>query len=280
MAGSSEGLHSLRHYFVDEAGDPMLFNRRKQMIVGSEGCSCYFVLGLLDIADPAGLEREMTELRRGLLADPYFKNVPSMQPERHKTAFCFHAKDDIPEIRREVFALLMKHEMRFFAVVRDKRRIVQLVREHNKTSKTYRYHPNQLYDRCISRLFKDRLHKDSGYMIHFAKRGTKDRTAALKRALEVARYNFRRSWGIEGMGPMEVVPTLPPRCAGLQAVDYFLWALQRLYERAEERYWEYVRASVSLVHDVDDIRRNDYGEYYHQKHPLTAAACKRKWPGI
>jgi hypothetical protein len=231
---------------------------------------------LLDVSDPVRLEREITNLRSRLLADPYFKDVPSMRTERKKTAFCFHAKDDIPEVRREVFAVLMKHEMRFFAVVRDKHRIAELVQEHNRKSSTYRYHPNQLYDRCVSRLFKERLHKDGGYMIHFAKRGAKDRTTALKISLELARNNFRRSWGIEGISPMEVVPMVPPRCVGLQAVDYFLWALQRLYERGEERYWQYVWASVRLVHDVDDIRRYGYGEYYTQKHPLTAAACKKE----
>ena len=70
------------------------------------------------------------------------------------------------------------------------------------------------------------------------------------------------------------------QAAGLQAADYFLWALQRLYERGEGRYWEYVWPSVSLVRDVDDTRRNDYGEYYSQKNPLTAALCQQKKPGI
>jgi hypothetical protein len=197
-----------------------------------------------------------------------------MQPSRKKTALCFHAKDDLPEVRREVFALLIRHEVRFFAVVRDKKRIAELVQAHNQKSPNYRYHPNQLYDRCTSRLFKDRLHKDDGYMIHFAKRGAKDRTVALKNALELARSNFRRSWGIEGTAPIEVVSMTPPQCEGLQAVDYFLWALQRLYERGEDRYWQYVWASVRLVHDVDDVGQNDYGEYYTQKHPLTAARKK------
>ena len=33
-----------------------------------------------------------------------------------------------------------------------------------------------------------------------------------------------------------MVPAEPLTCPGLQAADYFLWALQRLYERREERY--------------------------------------------
>jgi hypothetical protein len=271
---------SLRYYFVDEAGDPLLFNHRKQIVVGCEGCSAFFMLGLLDIVDPLALEHDMSDLRNRLLADPYFNHVPSMKIERKKTAIYFHAKDDLPEVRREVYSLLMRHEMRFFAVIRDKRRIARLVQEHNKKSLTYRYHPNQLYDRCISRLFKDRLHKDDGYTIYFANRGSKDRTAALKAALETARSNFRRTWSIQGSGPIDVYPIAARQSAGLQATDYFLWALQRLYERDEGRYWEYIWPSVKLIHDVDDLNRTGYGEYYTQKNPLTAEIRQQKKPGI
>lgn len=268
------------NYFVDEAGDPTLFNAQKKIVVGTNGCSKFFIVGLLDIADPGRLDKDLGELRLQLLADPYFKGVPSMQPSREKTATEFHAKDDIPEVRREVFSLLMKHEMRFFAVVRDKRRIVRLVREHNVKQPQYRYHPNQLYDRCVSRLFKDRLHKEEAYRIVFAKRGASDRTAALRKALEGARQNFRRSWGIQATAPIEVVASVPSKDAGLQAADYFLWALQRLYERNEARYWDFVWPSVSLVYDIDDGRSHDYGEYYTQRNRLTLDAVLKRAPGI
>jgi len=29
----------IRHYFVDEAGDGNIFNHRKEIVVGQEGCS-------------------------------------------------------------------------------------------------------------------------------------------------------------------------------------------------------------------------------------------------
>ena len=32
----------VHHYFVDEAGDPSLFNAKGKVIVGTEGCSRYF----------------------------------------------------------------------------------------------------------------------------------------------------------------------------------------------------------------------------------------------
>jgi hypothetical protein len=269
-----------RHYFVDEAGDPVLFNRRKQVVVGQEGCSTFFLLGLLDVASPETLGLELESLRERLLADPYFAGVPSMQPTQRKTAVGFHAKDDLPEVRREVFSLLMRHDLHFFAVARDKRRIVQLVREHNLKQPRYRYHPNQLYDRCVSRLFRDRLHQHDAYRIVFAKRGTTDRTSALRKALEGARANFRRKWGVEAKAPIEVVPSGPARDPCLQATDYLLWALQRLFERQEERYWNFVWPKVRLVYDIDDVRNNEYGEYYSQRRPLTLDVLKKRTPGI
>jgi len=280
MTDTNEPRTRVRHYFVDESGDATLFDRHGRVVAGTEGCSSYFMLGLLDVSDPTSLDQEITLLRKRLLADPYFNHVPSMQPEAKKTARAFHAKDDVPEVRREVFALLMRHELRFFAVVRHKHRIVELVRDYNQVNPSYRYHPNQLYDRLVSRLFKERLHKDDGYRIHFAKRGSKSRTAALQNALEVARNNFRKSWGITSNAPIEVLASRPEDAAGLQAADYFLWALQRLYERGDERYWNYIWPAVSLVYDIDDTRNKPYGEYYSQKNPLTLAACAKKKPEI
>jgi hypothetical protein len=268
MAESLSTSQKKRHYFVDEAGDPVLFSRRKRVVVGTPGCSRYFILGLLDVSSPDTLADELQDLRKRLLADPYFKGVPSMQPEQNKTSRAFHAKDDIPEVRREVFQLLTRHELRFFAVVRDKRRIADLVLAHNRSHPQYRYHPNQLYDRCVSRLFKERLHKDAAYRIVFAKRGAADRTAALEKALTTARGNLRRTWGIAAAAPIEVVAETPERDANLQATDYFLWALQRLYEKREDRYWQFVWPSVRLVWDVDDTRRNSYGEYYTRRNAL------------
>ena len=195
-----------------------------------------------------------------------------MQPEAQKTALAFHAKDDLSEVRREVFHLLLQHRLRFFAVVRDKRKLLEYVRQRNERDATYRYHPNELYDYLVRRLFKTLLHKDDEYHIYFAKRGKSDRTAALRAALETARRRFSEQWGISSDAPVHVIASTPPECAGLQAVDYFLWALQRLYERREGRYVELLWPAFRLVHDLDDTRQARYGIYYSQKKPLTLAA--------
>ena len=48
------------NYFVDEAGDPTLFNAQKKIVVGTSGCSMFFVVGLLDITDPSRLDKDFT----------------------------------------------------------------------------------------------------------------------------------------------------------------------------------------------------------------------------
>jgi hypothetical protein len=255
---------ALRHYFVDEAGDPLLFNRKKQTIVGKEGCSTFFMLGKVDIDDPAGMSRDLTALRERLLADPYFKDVPSMKPGEKKTALFFHAKDDLPEVRREVFNLLLSVPFRFYATIRDKRVLTSKVLDHNRIKPTYRYHPNQLYDRCVSQLFKERLHKHDGYKIYFANRGSADRTAAFRKALEAARTAFYAKWGIVGTAPIEIIPANSSDVAGLQVADYCLWTLQRLYERGEDRFLNLIASKVGLIHDYDDTRKSGAGEYYNK----------------
>lgn len=269
------GKGATRFYFVDEAGDGIIFDRRGKVVIGTPGCSRFFLLGLLDVPDPLVLGTGLKELRTRLLADPFFSGVPSMQPEAKKTAPAFHAKDDVPEVRWEVFRVLKEHAgLRFFAVVTDKRRALDYVRQRQAREPSYRYHPNEIYSYLVRRLFRDRLHKDASYDVCFSKRGKSDRTAALQAELEGARRNLQNRWGIVSNAPIRISAGSPVRSPGLQAADYFLWSVQRLYERGEDRYVRYLCHAFRLVHDIDDTRRARYGEYYTKDRPLTLEVLK------
>ena len=265
----SSVLPGRRHYFVDEAGDPTLFDARGRVLVGQEGCSRYFMLGVLDVADPVALAADLGVLRQTLLSDPYFSGVPSMQPERRKTALAFHAKDDLPEVRREVFRVLLQHELQFIGVVRDKKSVLAYVRQRNQIDAAYRYQPNELYDALVARLFKNRLHLSPEVDVCFAQRGRADRSAALMQALDRARGRFEAKWGRSVSSVVSARQSSPAREAALQAVDYFLWALQRRYERGEGRFLDLIWPKVGLVHAVDEIERAAYGTYYTKKKPLV-----------
>ena len=256
-------------YFVDEAGAPTLFGARGRGLVGRPGCSRYFMLGVLEVADMPALSATLSDLRHRLLTDPYFKGVPSMQPARRKTALAFHAKDDLPEVRREAFQLLSRQPVRFFAVVRDKQAVLRYVQERNAFDDAYRLRPNELYDSLVSRLFKDRLHLSSEVRVCFARRGSSDRSQALSTALDKSRIRFAARWHRPVTGAVTARESSPVHDVALQATDYFLWALQRRYEQQEPRFLELLWPQVALVHAVDETQRAPYGEYYTKKKPLV-----------
>jgi len=270
----SNAASQARHYFVDESGDGVIFDRKGNVILGNPGCQRHFILGLLDVREPGRLGADMVRLREKFLADPYFKDVPSVQPGVRKTALFFHAKDDVPEIRREVFQLLREHDLRFFAVVKRMRQVYEYVRSRNARQPGYRYSPNELYDLTVRMLFKERLHKEEAYRIVMARRGRSDRTRALETQMKTARDRFLERRGLRASSAFQVLTRHSHQEAGLQAADYFLWALQRLYERREDRYVTYMWSQISLVHDPDDTREAPYGVYYTKKKPLSLAALE------
>jgi hypothetical protein len=269
------------HYFVDEAGDPTLFNRKGRLIVGDEGCSRYFLLGKLEIEGPEVLSAQLTALRQDLVADPYFKGVPSMQPGHRKTALAFHAKDDIPEVRREVYRLLQNAKVRFYAVVRDKTNLVTYVQQQNARDAGYHYRENEQYDILVRELFGKLHHMADEVRICFAKRGNKSRNAAFREALEQAATAFAQSFGFAHPATNDVLSSAPPHCPGLQAVDYYLWALQRFYERGEERFLDLIWPQVGEIHDLDRLENGRRGVFYTKHKPLDLAAFEgTKGPGI
>ena len=136
------------HYFVDEAGDPTLFGQGGKAVVATEGCSRFFIEGKLECRDVDALAADLAALRAEVLADPYFKGVPSLDPARKRTAVQFHAKDDPAEIRFLEFRLLSKHGLRFVAVVRDKLKLLDYAMQRKRIDPTYRYNANghELYD--------------------------------------------------------------------------------------------------------------------------------------
>jgi len=257
----------IKHYFVDEAGDTTLFNARGVAIVGNEGVSRAFMVGVADVPDPSGARSALDALRASLLADPYFKGVPSMLPGGGKTALCFHAKDDLPEVRREVFKLLPTLGVKVQVAIRRKADLISEARVLHSMGQ--RLGPSEVYDDLVRRLFKNLLHRGEAHEVCFARRGKSDRQEALIAALRRAKEKFRKKWNANADLPLSIRASVPSSDAGLQIIDYYLWALQRLIERDEDRYFASVANQFSLIMDVDDQRAKAYGRWYTANDPIT-----------
>jgi len=277
----TDGFLKSHYYFVDEAGTPVIWGRRKRDVVIGKSESQFFIMGLAEIRDVTTVSNAVDLLRYQVCKDPGLTDIPSLQPKKRKTAKQFHAKDDHPKVREKVFDLLCQpyHDIRFYAVVRDKRMVLDTIRRTESIDHSYRYHPNSLYDAMVRRLFSGRLHFDhSRYSVYFAQRDKSDRQFALLKALEGAQRDYEAHAGVDPTeASIRFISGYPADYQGLQVVDYCNWALQRFYERGENRYWKRLwdAGKVRCVIALDDRTRSGEGEIYTKNNPLTG---ELRWP--
>ncbi len=266
-------------YYVDEAGDGVLFGPRGRDRLRDADANQFFMLGMVTCADDFGVTRQLASLRANLMANALYAGIPSMQPNANKTARAFHAKDDHPEVRARVFDLITTMDFKFYAVVKDMRKVREYVHSRNRMNPDYRYHPNELYDLTVRMLFRERLHKGELCRLVFARRGQSDRTAALTSQLQETRARFLTARNATSDTTLEIIPAYPWEQACLQLADYCLWALQRCYEKHESRFLQAIWPKVSLIQDVDDPDGNpNYGSYLRRKDPPPSSTkIKNRW---
>jgi len=251
------------HFFVDEAGDPALFDKRGNLLLGRDGVSRFFMLGVVHLPDPARVRTELNVLRADLLRDPYFAGVPSMDPVQRKTALFFHAKNDLPEVRREVLRLLRTFDAKARVAISRKSALAKTAAELFKRGQKLR--DTVIYDHLVQWLFQGLLDADRHSLIAFAKRGKSDRLAALWSAISHATGGTPPAQ----RGVMTVYADQPVQSAGLQVADYYLWVVQRLFERREDRFFNLLADDFDLIMDLDDRRNHQTGEWYSQANPIS-----------
>lgn len=179
-----------KYFFVDESGDFNLFNKKGQMIVGKEGVSNFLMVGVADVSNPKELNNGLTELRKTLMTDPYFKDVPSMQPSNRKTSLLFHAKNDLPEVRREVFKLLKSSGIKVVVAIRRKIELAKFAKAYFEM-KGKKLTENDIYDDLIKRLFRNLLTKQMKILLFFQKEVLRARTKLFLKQLSVQKQTLK-----------------------------------------------------------------------------------------
>jgi len=78
------------HRFLDEAGDTTFYGKGKIPIIGNEGVSAYFLLGILVLNEPVDdVRKKIIDLQTQIVNDPYFEPIPSIQKKKtRQDIFC------------------------------------------------------------------------------------------------------------------------------------------------------------------------------------------------
>ena len=227
------------YYFVDEAGDPAFYNRRGELIVGKEGCSKILMLGFVETEDPKIIRQELQKIRDKIGNDPYLKDIPSLK----KSLVYFHATDDCPEVRQEVYKCIGRLNFKCQFVVT--RKIEGVFKKHECNE-------NKFYDALIAHLFKNVLHRAKNNFIYFSKRGSKNRQEPLDKAIEHAISLFETRFFIKVGSKAYIQSQIPTGEPCLQVIDYMNWAIYRVFTKQDTRYYTFVKDKVSFIWDIYD----------------------------
>ncbi len=243
-------------FFVDESGDPIFFDKHGNCIVGQGGCSKILLLGFVVMDNPTEVRQQLANLRKTILADPYFQGIPSLA----KTARSFHSNDDVPEVRERVYKLIAGLDVSAEVVVA--RKIVPLFRRRHHSSE------GEFYDDIVTKLFQNKLHLSQRNVIYFAKRGSRSRQRPLEDALCKATAVFEKRWQTRVATETKVFIQGPAEEPCLQVIDYVNWAVYRAFVRREMRFFNVIRDKVRMVWDVYDLDRYP-GTFYASRNPFA-----------
>jgi hypothetical protein len=254
------------HRFMDEAGDTTFYGKGMVSILGQEGVSNCFLLGMLKIRTNLNPIREkILEMQRMIEADPYFK-VPSVEKKINKGGFYFHATDDLPEVRKIFYDYIKTLDCSFEAVVGRKIPEIYARKHGNKE--------NEFYADMLSHLIKNKLSLGKKLILNIAERGKTTKNQNLEIALQKAKKRFEENVkNKDKLISTSVVFNVQNQKTEpiLNIADYLCWAIQRVFEKGEMRYYNYMSEKISLVIDIYDTNRYQGNEnYYTKKNQLTA----------
>jgi hypothetical protein len=243
-----QNLHPFHaHRFLDEAGDTTFYGKGKIPIIGADGVSKYFLLGMLSVNQPLEeVRKKIVELQKSIVDDPYLLEIPSIKKKKNANGYFLHAKDDVPEVRKMVFELIKSIDCRFDAVVGKK--------EYRIYEKKHNGNQAEFYADMLSHLLHNSLNGREKLVLNVAHRSRCTTHVNLEKGLQKALIIAKHKY--PGVSSCKTVfniqyPTTEPL---INLADYFLWALQRKLERGEKRYFDFI---VNRIGDIVMLYTND-----------------------
>lgn len=252
--------------FLDEAGDTTFFGRGRIPNVGQPGVSHCFAIGMVKIAEDHDIARQrVRELQMQVAGDRYLNSIPSIAKKISGNGFFFHATDDPPEVRERFYRFIDGLNCSGEVVVA--RKIPTMFAKNHKSNEAY------FYADVLSHLLKNKLQKDHDLQLTIAERGNSTRNTNLQNALAIAASRRSRRDPLKAL-PARITFDVQNHHTEplLNVADYMCWAVQRVFERGDTRYYDFLGEKIKLVVDIyDGAAYANSGNYYRLGHRLISA---------
>lgn len=229
------------HRFLDEAGDTTFYGKGKIPIIGNQGVSRYFLIGMLTLHEPvADVRKRIVTLQEQIASDAYFEAVPSIQKKKNAMGYFLHAKDDVPEVRKMAFELIAGINCQFDVVVGWK--------DYSLYEKKHNGNQSEFYADLLSHLLTDSLNGPERLVLNIAHRSKctthKNLQQGLEKAVLIAARKYPENCNYCQMVFNVQQPTTEPI---INIVDYCLWSVQRYVGRGEARYMEFLKTRIHSI---------------------------------
>ncbi|AWO00614.1 hypothetical protein DLD77_02315 [Chitinophaga alhagiae] len=231
-----------RHYFLDEAGDPVFYGKGRRIIIGEQGVSSHFILGMVSFReDLHTIRTRILALQQEVLASPYFEGIASIEKKKAQYGYFFHATDDIPEIRKLFYDFIKTLDCSFEAVVAAKVPDAHCPAHGGNGS-------NEFYATLLSHLLHRHVPAAHRLVLNIARRAASTRHENLAAGLQKAVLLFQADSPEVCITP-DVVFNVQDQLDEplLNIADYLCWSLQRVYEKGEKRFYHYVMDKFSMI---------------------------------
>lgn len=267
MASSKKKMLKVYHRFLDESGDTTFYGKKRRIIVGEEGVSKTFILGMVKFKtklDP--IREDVLHLQNEIINDEFYQDIPSIQKKINKGGYFFHAKDDIPEVREKFFRFIKTLNCSFEAVVA--RKVPDLYQNKHQGNEAW------FYADLLSHLLKNKLTNHEKIVLNIASRGKSTKNHNLVLALRKAQERFESSHPEKDIKTKVVFNVLEQTDEPLLNIaDYFCWSIQNVFEKGNVRYYNFLKEKISTVVDLYDFEsygKKNWPNYYGKNNPLTA----------
>lgn len=257
---------NITHRFLDEAGDTTFYLKGKKNAIGVNGVSSCFILGMVKIKDSIEETRnKIFSLQERIANDDFLNVIPSIKKKINTNGFYLHCTDDPPEVRMLFVKLIQEIDCSFEAVVL--RKSIERFETRHKGKEEY------FYADALSHLLKNKFESLNKIVLNIAERGKCTRNANLDIALKKAKQRFKEKNELKQI-KTDIVFNVsnPSREPLLNLADYFCWAVQRVFEKGETRYYDYLKEKISTVADIYDTdkAKQNWSNYYGTKNPLSS----------
>lgn len=246
----SKSYKKTTYVFIDESGKPEVFSAKGKNLVKEGHASKFLVICAVRSCDQLSLQRQITDFKSQLLNDKELTKIFSSSYALDN----FHANHDYPEVKERFYQFITTLKIKIDVLAVDKLKCYYWLQRE----------PGRLYGFMCGQLLKHICHQAKSTEIIFSR---KDSKLKLRQELEIeverVRLNYlQKNPDLKTDFKLQYFYNPHYTHGGLQIADYIAYAVFKLFEVGDDKYYKIIKNKIGRIHDICNKK------YFTQRNPL------------